>query len=343
LISENTAHAEGQSTYPKAATLVFDHVQKRYPGASEPAIQDLSFEVPAGRICVLVGPSGCGKTTAMRLVNRMIELTSGDILLDGRSVRDRDAAELRRGIGYAIQQIGLFPHRTVADNIVTVPRLLGWDKARMAARVDELLDLLSLDHDLRDRYPSQLSGGQRQRVGVARALAADPPLLLMDEPFGAVDPIARDRIQGEFLELQRRIEKTVLFVTHDIDEAIRLGDRVAMLRVGGRVAQYGSPQELLMRPADGFVADFVGADRALKRLSLMAASEMDLEPLADGRHDLLRVDPRTPVRTALSEMLEADAEEALVGEDGAAPLGRLTVDAIARRLEAERTGARAIP
>jgi osmoprotectant transport system ATP-binding protein len=343
LISENTAHAEGQSTYPKAATLVFDRVQKRYPGAGEPAIQDLSFEVPAGRICVLVGPSGCGKTTAMRLVNRMIELTSGDILLDGRSVRDRDPAELRRGIGYAIQQIGLFPHRTVADNIVTVPRLLGWDKARMAARVDELLDLLSLDHDLRDRYPSQLSGGQRQRVGVARALAADPPLLLMDEPFGAVDPIARDRIQGEFLELQRRIEKTVLFVTHDIDEAIRLGDRVAMLRVGGRVAQYGSPQELLMRPADAFVADFVGADRALKRLSLMAASEMDLEPLPGDRHDLLRIDPRTPVRTALSEMLEADSEEALVAEDGAAPLGRLTVDAIGRRLEAERTGERAIP
>jgi osmoprotectant transport system ATP-binding protein len=343
LISQNTAHDEGQSTYPKAATLVFDHVQKRYPGAGEPAIHDLSFEVPAGRICVLVGPSGCGKTTAMRLVNRMIELTSGDILLDGRSVRDRDPAELRRGIGYAIQQIGLFPHRTVAENIVTVPRLLGWDKARMAARVEELLDLLSLDHDLRDRYPSQLSGGQRQRVGVARALAADPPLLLMDEPFGAVDPIARVRIQGEFLELQRRIEKTVLFVTHDIDEAIRLGDRVAMLRVGGRVAQYGSPQELLMRPADDFVADFVGADRALKRLSLMAAAEMDLEPVPPGTDDLLSVDARTPVRTALSEMLEADTEEAVVVRDGGEPLGRLTVDAIGRRLEAERTGERAIP
>ena len=343
MISENTAHDEGQSAYPQAATLVFDHVQKRYPGASEPAIHDLSFEVPAGRICVLVGPSGCGKTTAMRLVNRMIELTSGDILLDGRSVRDRDPAELRRGIGYAIQQIGLFPHRTVAENIVTVPRLLGWDKARMAARVEELLDLLSLDHDLRDRYPGQLSGGQRQRVGVARALAADPPLLLMDEPFGAVDPIARVRIQGEFLELQRRIEKTVLFVTHDIDEAIRLGDRVAMLRVGGRVAQYGSPQQLLMRPADDFVADFVGADRALKRLSLMAAGEMDLEPFPDNGGELLRVDPRTPVRTALSEMLEDDTEEALVVADGDEPLGRLTVDAIGRRLEAERTGERAIP
>ncbi len=343
MISQNTAHDEGQSTYPKAATLVFDHVQKRYPGASEPAIHDLSFEVPAGRICVLVGPSGCGKTTAMRLVNRMIELTSGDILLDGRSVRDRDPAELRRGIGYAIQQIGLFPHRTVAENIVTVPRLLGWDKARMAARVEELLDLLSLDHDLRDRYPSQLSGGQRQRVGVARALAADPPLLLMDEPFGAVDPIARVRIQGEFLELQRRIEKTVLFVTHDIDEAIRLGDRVAMLRVGGRVAQYGSPQQLLMRPADDFVADFVGADRALKRLSLMAAAEMDLEPIPDGAGDLLRVEARTSVRTALSEMLEADTEDALVVRDGGEPLGRLSVDAIGRRLEAERTGERAIP
>ena len=358
----------------------------------------LSLTVPAGEICVLVGPSGCGKTTAMRMVNRMIDITSGDILLDGTSVSERrpaelrreigyaiqqiglfphltvadniatvprllgwpkerirtrvdellelvslDPAELRRGIGYAIQQIGLFPHRTVAENIVTVPRLLGWDKARMAARVEELLDLLSLDHDLRDRYPSQLSGGQRQRVGVARALAADPPLLLMDEPFGAVDPIARVRIQGEFLELQRRIEKTVLFVTHDIDEAIRLGDRVAMLRVGGRVAQYGSPQQLLMRPADDFVADFVGADRALKRLSLMAAAEMDLEPVPGGAGDLLRVEARTPVRTALSEMLEADTEDALVVRDGGEPLGRLSVDAIGRRLEAERTGERAIP
>jgi osmoprotectant transport system ATP-binding protein len=327
------------SSRSTAATVEFAHVAKRYPGGEEFAIRDLSFTVPAGEVCVLVGPSGCGKTTAMRLVNRMIELTSGDILLDGRSVRDRDPAELRRGIGYAIQQIGLFPHRTVAENIVTVPRLLGWDKARMAARVEELLDLLSLDHDLRDRYPSQLSGGQRQRVGVARALAADPPLLLMDEPFGAVDPIARVRIQGEFLELQRRIEKTVLFVTHDIDEAIRLGDRVAMLRVGGRVAQYGSPQELLMRPADDFVAD----DRALKRLSLMAAAEMDLEPVPPGTDDLLRVDARTPVRTALSEMLEADTEEAVVVRDGGEPLGRLTVDAIGRRLEAERTGERAIP
>ncbi len=341
----NTAQAEGSSSLSQvAATLEFREATKVYGRASDPAVDKLSLTVEAGDICVLVGPSGCGKTTAMRMVNRMIDITDGDILLDGKSVRDRDPAVLRREIGYAIQQIGLFPHKTVGDNVGTVPKLLGWDKDRVRKRTDELLDLVGLDPgQMRDRYPSQLSGGQRQRVGVARALAADPPLLLMDEPFGAVDPIARVRIQGEFLELQRRIEKTVLFVTHDIDEAIRLGDRVAMLRVGGRVAQYGSPQQLLMRPADDFVADFVGADRALKRLSLMPAAEMDLEPVPDGAGDLLRVEARTPVRTALSEMLEADTEEALVVRDGGEPLGRLSVDAIGRRLEAERTGERAIP
>ncbi len=260
-----------------AATLEFRNVSKRYPGAGEPAIEDLSLSVPAGEICVLVGPSGCGKTTAMRLVNRMIEPTGGDILLDGRSVLERKPAELRRDIGYAIQQIGLFPHQTVAENIATVPKLLGWERDRITARTDELLELIGLDpHEMRDRFPSQLSGGQRQRVGVARALAADPPLMLMDEPFGAVDPINRERLQNEFLRLQGEIGKTIVFVTHDIDEAIKMGDRVAVLQKGGVLAQYATPADLLMAPASPFVEDFVGADRALKRLALQRVRDIDL-------------------------------------------------------------------
>ncbi|HEY5142390.1 MAG TPA: ABC transporter ATP-binding protein [Solirubrobacteraceae bacterium] len=261
----------------QAATLEFQHVSKQYPGAATRAIEDLSFEVGAGQICVLVGPSGCGKTTAMRLVNRMIELSGGDILLDGASIRDHDPAGLRREIGYAIQQIGLFPHRTVAQNIATVPRLLGWPKARISARVDELIELIGLDPaQTRDRFPGQLSGGQRQRIGVARALAGDPLLMLMDEPFGAIDPINRERLQNEFLRLQAELRKTIVFVTHDIDEAIKMGDRIAVLRPGGVLAQYATPAELLMAPADEFVEDFVGADRALKRLALTHVRDVDL-------------------------------------------------------------------
>jgi osmoprotectant transport system ATP-binding protein len=266
----------------QAASVSYRDVTKRYPGQTEPAIRNLSLEVPAGEICVLVGPSGCGKTTAMRMVNRTVEITEGDILIGQTSVRERDPAELRREMGYVIQQVGLFPHRTVADNIATVPRLLGWDRDRTAARIRELLELIGLDPDMRERFPSQLSGGQQQRVGVARALAADPPVMLMDEPFGAIDPIARERLQNEFLRLQAEIQKTVLFVTHDIDEAIKMGDRIAILKAGGRLAQYATPAELLMAPADAFVEDFVGADRALKRLALMRVRDIDLwqAPLA---------------------------------------------------------------
>ncbi len=255
---------------------------KRYSGAATAAVEDLTLEVAAGEICVLVGPSGCGKTTAMRLVNRTVELTSGDVLIGERSVRERDPARLRREIGYVIQQIGLFPHRTIAENVGAVPQLLGWKKERIAARSAELLALVGLDPELADRYPAQLSGGQQQRVGVARALAADPPVMLMDEPFGAIDPINRERLQNEFLRLQAEIRKTVLFVTHDIDEAIKMGDRIAVMREGGRVAQYATPAELLMEPADEFVEDFVGADRALKRLALMRVADIDLwkAPLA---------------------------------------------------------------
>ncbi len=266
----------------EALAVSYREATKVYPGAESPAVDALSLEVPAGEICVFVGPSGCGKTTAMRMANRMVEITSGEIIVGDRSVREREPAELRREIGYVIQQIGLFPHRTIGDNIATVPRMLGWDRERISARVDVLVTLIGLDPELRERFPSQLSGGQQQRVGVARALAANPGVMLMDEPFGAVDPINRERLQNEFLRLQAEVRKTILFVTHDIDEAIKMGDRVAVLREGGRLAQFATPAELLMAPADPFVEDFVGADRALKRLSLMRVGDVDLweAPLA---------------------------------------------------------------
>ena len=264
----------------RAATVAFDHVTKRYQGTDAArlgAVQDLSLEVPAGKICVLVGPSGCGKTTSLKMVNRLIEPTSGRILIDGEDAGARDVTELRRSIGYVIQQVGLFPHQTIGENVATVPRLLGWDADRLHARSDELLQLVGLDPAVhRDRYPSQLSGGERQRVGVARALAADPPLMLMDEPFGAVDPIVRERLQNEFLRLQADLAKTILFVTHDIDEAIKMGDLVAVLEVGGKLAQFGTPEEILANPASDFVARFVGADRGLKRLSLSRVGSLDL-------------------------------------------------------------------
>ncbi len=358
--SQNTAHHEGPS-----ANLEFRSATKRYAGASDVAVDGLTLEVPAGEICVLVGPSGCGKTTAMRMVNRMIDITSGDILLDGRSVAERRPAELRREIGYVIQQVGLFPHMTVAGNIATVPRLLGWDKRRIAARVDELLELVSLDPaDTRNRYPAQLSGGQRQRVGVARALAVDPPLMLMDEPFGAIDPINRERLQNEFLRLQDEIRKTVVFVTHDIDEAIKMGDRIAVMQKGGKLAQYATPADLLAEPANEFVADFVGADRALKRLSLQRVREVDLwrapivrdgEAVPDGDFDVqypLVVDRNgRPVRwlsgsraepvielddvlrDALSEMLQEETRYAPVVDERGAVAGVLSVEMIGHALQ----------
>jgi osmoprotectant transport system ATP-binding protein len=259
-----------------ASSVSFRGATKRYGDSSAPAVDHLDLEVEAGEICVLVGPSGCGKTTSMRMVNRMIELSEGDILIGDESVMRKDAARLRREIGYVIQQVGLFPHRTIAQNIATVPQLLGWDKDRIRDRTTELLDLIGLDPELADRYPVQLSGGQQQRVGVARALAVDPPVMLMDEPFGAIDPIARERLQNEFLRLQANIRKTILFVTHDIDEAIKMGDRIAIMKQHGRVEQYATPAEILMSPANEFVEDFVGADRALKRLSLMRVGDVNL-------------------------------------------------------------------
>jgi len=301
----------------EAPSVAFKRVTKRYPRAHEPALRELDLEVPGGEICVLVGPSGSGKTTAMRLVNRMVEITEGDILVAGGSVRERSPAQLRREMGYVIQQVGLFPHRTVADNIATVPQLLGWNRERVRARVEELLELVRIDPSLRDRYPAQLSGGQQQRIGVARALASNPGVMLMDEPFGAVDPINRERLQNEFLRLQAEVRKTILFVTHDIDEAIKMGDRVAVLREGGRLAQYATPAELLMAPADSFVEDFVGADRALKRLALMRVSDIDLweAPLAC---------PGQPTSEARAKLDGAEVPHVLVIDGERRPLGWLS-------------------
>jgi osmoprotectant transport system ATP-binding protein len=276
----------------QAAVVEFDHVTKRYDAptgrrkaeSTPGAVNDLSMKVPAGQICCLVGPSGCGKTTSLKMVNRLIEPTSGRILIDGVDAGTRELTELRRSIGYVIQQIGLFPHQTIGENVATVPRLLGWSKSRQRERSEELLGLVGLDPaKYRDRFPTQLSGGERQRVGVARALAADPPIMLMDEPFGAVDPIVRDRLQNEFLRLQEQIAKTILFVTHDIDEAIKMGDLVAVLQTGGHLAQFGTPDEILANPASEFVARFVGADRGLKRLALVRVRDLELRPAPTAR------------------------------------------------------------
>ena len=255
--------------------IVFDGVTKRYPDGTV-AVDSLSFEAPTGKITVLVGPSGCGKTTSLRMINRMIEPTGGTITLDGRDTARMKESELRRGIGYVIQHAGLFPHRTVLDNVGTVPRLLGWDRARTERRAMELLERVGLDPAFAKRYPAQLSGGQQQRVGVARALAADPPVMLMDEPFSAVDPVVREQLQEEFLRLQDELGKTIVFVTHDIDEAIKLGDQVAVLRVGGRLAQLAEPAYLLSHPVDDFVADFVGRDRGYRALSFQPTPRLPL-------------------------------------------------------------------
>jgi osmoprotectant transport system ATP-binding protein len=326
LTTEDTAHIEGPSERNEgeggsAAEIVFDSVTKRYPGQEAPAVDHLSLTINAGEICMLVGPSGAGKTTALKLINRLIDFEEGDITIDGRSVRGEDVTELRRGIGYVIQQIGLFPHMTIEANIATVPRLLGWDKERMRRRSAELVELVGLDAEYGQRYPTQLSGGQRQRVGLARALAADPPVMLMDEPFGALDPITRGRLQDEFLALHSRVRKTVVFVTHDIDEAIKMGDRVCVLREGGRLAQIDPPDVLLAQPADDFVAEFVGADRGLKRLSLRRVADLKLLPAPAARAGDDAERAREAVRRAGYATL-------LVVDEDDHPLGYLPVDRI---------------
>ncbi|MFG6195876.1 ATP-binding cassette domain-containing protein [Nonomuraea sp. JJY05] len=264
--------------------ITFDAVTKRYPDGTV-AVDRLDLEAPTGEITVLVGPSGCGKTTSLRMINRMIDASEGRILLDGTPVQGIDPPTLRRGIGYVIQQAGLFPHRKIVDNIATVPYLLGWDKKKARARAMELLERVGLDPALAGRYPFQLSGGQQQRVGVARALAADPPVLLMDEPFSAVDPIVRTSLQDELLRLQSELNKTIVFVTHDIDEAIKLGDRVAVLRVGGKLAQLAAPKTLLSEPADDFVKEFLGHDRGIRRLQFISTGGLRLRTDLTGAAD----------------------------------------------------------
>ena len=312
----------------EAAELVFDEATKVYPGREGAAVDHLSLTVPAGEICVLVGPSGGGKTTALKLVNRLIPLTSGDIRIDGTSILEQDVVQLRRSIGYVIQQVGLFPHMTVEANIGTVPRLYRRPRAWIQARSAELLELVGLDPSYAKQFPAQLSGGERQRVGLARALAANPPLMLMDEPFGAIDPIVRARLQDEFLRLQKEVRKTVVFVTHDVDEAIKVGDRIAILRPGGRLVQYDTPEAILEHPADDFVAQFVGADRALKALALRTLAELELRPAADG--DAPRLSATTTLRDALA-LLITEHRDALVVVDGAGePLGSVTRDDLLR-------------
>lgn len=309
-------------------TIRLDKVTKLFPGVARPAVDALDLTIETGQVCVLIGPSGCGKTTTMRMVNRLIEPTSGRIFVGGQDVTQADPVALRRHIGYVIQQIGLFPHMTIAQNVATVPKLLGWEPARIKARVAEMLELVGLDPgQFLDRYPRHLSGGQRQRVGVARALAADPPVMLMDEPFGAVDPIVRGRLQEEFLAILKRLNKTVILVTHDIDEAIRMGDVVAILK-DGRLVQYDTPDRLLAAPANDFVADFVGADRALRRLSLVRAMEaVERGEAADG----FALPGSLSLREVLSALLAEGRDAATIrAEDGAA-LGQITLAGIRAR------------
>jgi osmoprotectant transport system ATP-binding protein len=319
----------------------FESVTKRFPGQSAPAVDDLTFEVPAGEIVVLVGPSGCGKTTTMRMINRMIEPTSGRVLIDDKDVLKLNVDKLRRGIGYVIQQIGLFPHMTIAANVALVPNLLGWDKHRVSARVDELLDLVGLDPaDYRKRYPRQLSGGQQQRVGVARALAADPPVLLMDEPFGAVDPITRGHLQDELLRIQGDLGKTIVFVTHDFDEAIKLGDRIAVLRQGSQFAQYDTPEAILADPADDFVAGFVGRGAALKRLNLFRVGDATLTTVPSQTDGMMRLDENATMHDALDVMLEHGEDSLLIVSKGN-PRGLLSLDEVLAALrggEGEHSG-----
>ena len=273
-----TGVAGGARDGVRDAAIRLEAVTKVFPGSAGAAVRELSLDMAQGSLTALVGPSGCGKTTTLKMVNRLIEPTSGTIVVDGRDVRERPVHELRRDIGYVIQQVGLFPHQTVATNIGTVPRLLGWDKERVRARVAELVGLIGLEEGLLARYPAELSGGQQQRVAVARALAADPPVLLMDEPYSAVDPIVRAHLQDELLRLQEQVQKTIVLVTHDIDEAIKLADRIAILNVGGVLEQYGTPEELLRRPANEFVERFLGHERGLKRMALLKVADVPLSP-----------------------------------------------------------------
>jgi osmoprotectant transport system ATP-binding protein len=303
-----------------------EHVTKRYLETGAAAVDDLSLQIPEGTTIALIGPSGCGKTTTMRMINRLVDPTMGRILVGGEDVTQMNPILLRRRIGYVIQQVGLFPHMTIAHNIAAVPKLLGWDAARIARRTEELLHLVGLDpKEMLNRYPRQLSGGQRQRVGVARALAADPPVLLMDEPFGALDPIARTRLQAEFRQILKQVRKTVVLVTHDLDEATRLGDRIAIMN-SGKIVQYDTPDAILSRPADAFVESFVGIDRALKRLSLFTVSDIMTCELPSDTTRVIRA--ACNLREALALMVAANSDVLAVVDEFGTCQGRLTREAI---------------
>jgi osmoprotectant transport system ATP-binding protein len=325
-----SSHSTDTGRRSQPAEIAFRGVCKQYSGRQTPAVQELSFEIAPGEICVLIGPSGCGKTTALKMVNRLISITTGDITIDGSSIRELPLTQLRRGIGYVFQQIGLFPHMTIESNIGAVPRLLGWSKSRIRERAGELLELVGLDPrgDLK-RYPGEFSGGQQQRIGVARAMAADPPIMLMDEPFGAIDPIARDRLQNDFLRLHRQLRKTVIFVTHDIDEALKMGDRIAIMR-DGHLVQYATADELLASPADDFVASFVGEDRALKRLRVRTLQDIELDPPLPGDPRGPAVERDTSLHHALSRMLANGTSRVEVVDGDARPIGSVTLEAITR-------------
>ncbi len=311
---------------PEEVMIRLEGLGKRYDGQASDAVAPLDLDIRRGEFVVFVGPSGCGKTTTLRMINRLVEPTCGRIWMDGRDVTHVDSDELRRRIGYVIQQVGLLPHMTVAQNVGLVPKLLGWDKTRTAPRVDELLELVGLDPvQYRDRYPKQLSGGQQQRVGVARALAADPPVMVMDEPFGAIDPITRDRLQDEFLNLQERIRKTIVFVTHDVDEALKLGDRIAIFAEGSRLAQYATPLEILTNPADDYVRDFIGSGAAIRRLGLLRLAGIDGSTSPSVTAGAAQVGPSATVYEALDMMLTARTDRVVVGASAERPGRTLTL------------------
>ena len=315
----------------RGVPIVLKDLTKKYPNQAKAAVDSVNMEISAGETVVFVGPSGCGKTTTMRMINRLIEPTSGTITIGGEDVTGLDDVQLRRKIGYVIQQIGLIPHLSIAQNVALVPKLLKWDKKRVTERVDEMLTVVGLDpKQYRSRYPRQLSGGQQQRVGVARALAADPPIMLMDEPFGAVDPITRSRLQDEFLSLQQTLRKTIVFVTHDFDEALKIGDRIAVLREGSQIAQYDTPEAILAHPADEFVEGFIGEGASLKRLHFERVDSLDLggEPDASSTRD--SVDVSSTLHAALDLMVGKGLSAVTVHRDGR-PVGTVSVQAILDR------------
>lgn len=326
-----------------AKTMIrLNELSKAYSGQPQPAVNQISMEVEQGEIVVLVGPSGCGKTTTLKMINRIIEPTAGKIYVDGDDVTHVDVSNLRRRIGYVIQHGGLFPHMTVASNVGIVPSLLGWDKKRIAARTDELLDLIGLEPaTYREKYPQQLSGGQQQRVGVARALAADPPVLLMDEPFGAVDPIARAALQDELLQIQSEVCKTIVFVTHDIDEAIKIGDRIAVLQDGAHIAQMDTPGRLLAAPANSFVEKFVGAGAQIRALGLRRVAELDLEPLPANATAQETITQQTNWHSALDRLLTAPGHTVSVVDDDGRAIGALTVPALLEAIDRQNAAGNA--